>query len=229
MSGKETATLLHTNPKSFQQRTILLVGRAGAGKKTLANHIAGSKVFPVLPVAASQSETHEATCISQCGTYVYTFKLFDWELKGNIGEVFSNYYREKKTDGFNLLLFVIRKGQDRDCGDVRTILPSLEAKLSKHSALIVTGCEGLQSSQRKAFLDDFRRADSTFERFMTLGMFAVGFPDSSSGQDMIKEDEEVLRKLVKNSKYSIIAGVAFFDPPENFYECVLENCRCTIV
>lgn len=207
--------------------TILLVGRAGAGKKTLANHIAGSKVFPVLPVAAGPSETYEATCVSQCGKYEYTFKFFDKELKGDIVEVFSNYYREKKSEAFNLLLFVIRKGQDRDRDDVRTIIPYLDAKLRKYSALIVTGYEDVPSSQRKAFLDDFR-LDSTFESFMTKGMFAVGFPDSSSGQDMIKEDEEVLQKLVKNSKLVITAGEAFF-PPVNFYDCVLENCRCTIV
>jgi len=202
--------------------------RAGEGKKALANLIAGSEVFPA---ASSQSNMYEATCESQCGNYRYTFKLFQTE--GNSSDVLRNYFREKKTDSFNLLLFVIRKGENHD-QDVATTIANLDAKVGDYSALVVTGCEDMQQFERETFLDGFRR-DSTFRFFNTKRMFAVGFPGDSSQQEL---GDEGLHKLIKNSKQQLSAGDAFFAPSgpfgvyfvfQSIYDCLLETCSCTIL
>lgn len=215
MSENDTIIPLSTTPKLVWQRTIILVGRAGAGMRTLANHIAGTNVFPDLPVTESQPEAYEVSCESQCGDYKYTFKLF--ETNGIDSDVFSNYFMNKRSDSFNLLLFVIRQGGgDHDQGDIRAMVSNLDDRAKEFSALVMTGCEGMQRSERKASLDVFRR-DSKLKNFMAKGMYAVGFPEGCSRQDIMEGHEKDLDKLVKDSKEQLSVGDAFFpSSPANF-------------
>lgn len=189
-----TEKILNPGPTAvLPRRNIYIVGRAEAGKKTLANHIAGSTVFPV-PLdhrsARLKSKTYEETCDSHCGNYKYTFVLFDTE-KTDF-DAFSSYLRQ--TESVNLFLFVVRKGNN-ERQDIRTIISRLDTRIKHYSALVVTGCEDMQPSERNEFLHSLQ-CDSAFEK----GMFAVGFPESSiQHAEWIKKDEKRLQNLVKES------------------------------
>ena len=202
------------------QRNILILGRAEAGKYTIAKYIAtdDNQNFP------KQDTKEDIRLVHHYELDHYNFVTIDTagvHLKHHANEQLPSF-RSVKLDierylehGIHLILVVVR----RDCCSLEDInflvvtinnLFSQEAR--KYIALVHTGCEILEDPQRKTHIETFAKSEGPAENLSSLcekGIFSVGFPDLNKvdkkyfqlfNESVIKGKQD-LRKLVKDSKY----------------------------
>ena len=188
-----------------RERCVLLLGKSGAGKSTVANHLVGhDPLSPDEPpfrvskkVLASvtlevQHETVEFMWENDLYrvTVVDTVGFFDTEINRQnlIFDKFVQYISENKLR-IDLILFVWKKNrltiEDRH---MFTFLPGklrekhvagLPKDISPISALAVTGCEDECSDSREELVQEFKVNHYTrqFANQMGMGIYPVGFPD----------------------------------------------------
>jgi hypothetical protein len=218
-------------------RTILILGKVGMGKATIANKIAGTTVFPVCsPVSAMLREPgqREKGCFqtgvytkwsndseSDSATIELTFLLFDTRSSDKNQMIFKRTCEEELTvRGVNLIMFVLNEKtltqEDTDLMD--DILEHLQKeKVAESSVLVLTGCEQLGKRERNEYHKKLYESNLTknIANFVNQELI-VGFPDEKTKpllmqqyKEAIEEDTQSLRKLVK-SCYTAIPVHAMF-------------------
>ena len=188
-------------------RTVIVLGVAGSGKRTLVNHIAGQDLFR----SESQGKKGNFHYGSFCrGKILYRILSIDLGTD-NISTVIRD-----KIQTVNLIMFVIAQGSHTD--ECHLLMMDTVKGFSHHvgsiCALVVTNCDGMKASMREDMLAKIRD-DDRLVRLAAItgkGMYAVGFPMlppylrlelKTAIQEQITEDEIVLRQLVANCDHAL--------------------------
>lgn len=196
-SSAEPGTILQ------ERRNIIVLGKTGAGKSTVANTILGQEVFPVS--TSVQSVTRrirrgEAKFTAHNVEYnvklIDTVGLFDTGAVTNTTtiEEIKTFFREKVTEGVHLVLFVFKEGrftpEERDTFDF--IIKKFSREISEISALVITNCELKSEKARQAIESEFRDVPTTkhIADFVKQGIYVVGFPK-------IEDIEEEFRPMME--------------------------------
>jgi hypothetical protein len=206
-------------------RTIVILGKVGMGKATIANKIAGTTVFPVLsPVESMVREPgqREKGCFqpSVPTTKLYRdsklinlrFMLFDTRSSDKNQTLFRRECEENLADkGVNLIMFVLNEKtlthEDTDLMD--DVVKHLQKeKVAGSSVLVLTGCEQLGKEARQEYHKKLHESKLTknIANFVSQELL-VGFPDEMTTsplfmqqyQEAVEEDTQNLRDLVLKS------------------------------
>ncbi|XP_020895545.1 uncharacterized protein LOC110234508 [Exaiptasia diaphana] len=210
----------------YQKRNILIIGRTGTGKKTLANHIVKnstpSTVFQ-LSSSSMENNTREPTLVT-CSArddhrkLLYNIVIWDTYSTETSGKTspqdLSGYCSEDKEDvpdGINLVIFTMKNGalhEEKELKLFKSIAKNFK-EIQDISALVITGCESLEDEEREELVEQVKNEDATKDiaKFMGKGIFPVGFPPlervkaalKEAYQDGIDADSETLQTLANNS------------------------------
>lgn len=202
--------------QALENRNVVVVGKTGAGKSTVANKILSLEKFAVKNVAKSVTSQVEARCSTfydQSSRTRYNFKVidtvgvFDTRLKNDdVMKKIKTFFQNDSPEGINLVLFVFRKGRftDEERRTFDYIIGNFNDQISDFSALVLTCCDGQSDAANQEFLASFQREARRIVSFMKKGVYMVGFPDVSkmrprmkeAMEEEIKEQAEMLRKVV---------------------------------
>ena len=188
--------------EAFEIRTVLVVGKTGAGKSTVANKILGREAFNVKNVASSVTSEVEAKCslvYDRFSNTRYKFRVidtlgaFDTNLKNDaVITKIKEFFQNDSPDGVNLVLFVFRKArftqEERQTFDY--IIKNFKKEISNYSALVLTHCDGGSDAANQQFRQSFEDEVNDIADFMKKGIYMVGFPDLSNMRPRIKEAME---------------------------------------
>ena len=208
----------------IRKRCVVLMGKSGAGKSTVANMLVGydpmSSFDPPFGVSQQvlQSVTREVKHevyeftkenITYSITVIDTVGLFDTEIEGQdpIFDKIETYFKDY-IDGINVVLFVFKKG--RLTAEEQQVFSFIRERfvteISPISALAVTGCENDSPEAREELVKEFgvNEATQQIAGQMELGIHPVGFPNiktmmpafQEAYKESIKNDQEMLMDLI---------------------------------
>ncbi len=205
-----------------EYRGVIVVGKVGVGKSTVANMIVqNDDRFKV------SSEVHTQQC-SHCeveifeGESLYRMRVMDSVGLSNTGLItndeaitaLKNYLQNYFKDGINLIIFVLQEGHftPEDKKTFEFIRSKFGEDTSVMSALVITNCDMMDEDARRALITEFRSNEVTkpIAEFMEAGIYTVGFPSKegasrfpdqvkSNFEESIAKDKEKLWDLVKQS------------------------------
>ena len=198
-------------------RHVIVVGKTGCGKSTVANHMMLKEVFDVKTDVDSVT-TRTKHCSANLNykgsnyklTLIDTVGLFDTHQRGNksIIEDVKSSITTCAPDGLNLVLFVIKQSRftAEEAETFQFIIDNLRGKIQGLSAMIITCCENKNKKSRDEIIKKFRESQTTakYADFMTKGIYTVGFPNESEMdeediprmKEKMKKDEEQLHELI---------------------------------
>lgn len=205
------------------ERNVVVLGKTGGGKSTVANKILETSPTQKQPfVVSDRKVTDSATARANaaitylkttdgCQYYIKvidTVGLFDTKGKTNkeILDATKQYIRDQIPDGVNLVLFIYRQGrwtkEEQDTFDF--ITKNFRNEISSISALVITGCDGYDKPQKEDVIKDFTESKPKIAGFMEKGIHPVGFPDLTKLKPKLKalyeedarNDQEELRRLI---------------------------------
>ena len=184
-----------------RHRNVVVIGKSGAGKSTVANKLIGEEGFKVAGSLSGVTKyiSHNEVTFDHGGqlyhmTVVDTVGLFDRSLQNE--DTIAGIKRYLRCifpagHGISLVLFVFSKGrftaEEQAC--LELIISIFRQDISSMSALVVTNCDRMNAKSKAKLVDEFwsNQYTSKIAAFMEKGIFPVGFPDTS---DM--EEDEVL-------------------------------------
>lgn len=213
------ATPGNIQARPTSRRNVVIVGRTGCGKSSVANSIL-SDTCVKFPVSSSlnsvtNSVSHTDTTFEQSGKY-YNVSVFDTIGLFDTGRLsdqtvmdkVQNYAYRFAPSGVNLVLFIMRKARfsPEEEKAFNYISDRLGRQIRAVSALIITHSEGEKDEERVSTVQNFRRNEKTrsMAECMGKGIYCVGFPDLSTMipklafamEDGIQEDRQMLRRLI---------------------------------
>ena len=181
------------SPTTVKIRNILVLGKTGCGKSTVANRILGQELFKaggsLQPVTTKPCQQEAEFYDNDSRDLHYKFKLIDTVgLFDPSGRRNKEIVRETKAffrenvPGLNLILFVYREG--RFTQEEKQALDDItkhfkKSRIREISALVVTCCENYDVDRRRKLVEELKIHPS-FEAFCELvqkGIYPVGFPD----------------------------------------------------
>ena len=181
-----------------RERCVVILGKSGAGKSTVANVLLGcdpasqKQRFAVshnVLDSVSEGVVHAKTeflrdDIKYQMTVIDTVGLFDARNQPKkddetIFEKLEEYFKDH-INGVNLILFVCKKGRfTKEEKDVFLFISrKFVSEICPISALVFTGCEADTPEVRKEFCDDFESNVYTKQIALQMkkGVHTVGFP-----------------------------------------------------
>ena len=194
------AASLQNDPQEPQYRNIVIVGKIGAGKATIANQILGENKFTVFPRVQSVTKLVDTRAVyneksesepREKGARAIPFR-YNIQVIDTVGVLYT-MTREKITEhietflsrcpeGIHLVIFVFKNDrfgkQDEEAFSVFMNCKFADC-LSEISALFITCCEALDPTTQQEIRDDFRSNDrlKQISGFMKKGIYTVGFPN----------------------------------------------------
>ena len=214
-----------TTQTEIRERCVVILGRSGAGKSTIANVLIGcdpiSQKSPRFAVShkALDSLSDEVVAakteflredIKYQVTVIDTVGLFDARSAGSrqsnetICEKLEEYFKDHITS-VNLILFVCKKGRftPAEMDTFLFIRRRFVKEICPISALVFTGCEADPPEVRKEFREDFNSHIHTKEIALQMkkGVHTVGFPALSR---MLPELQPTCKKQMEEDKEHLI-------------------------
>ncbi len=213
-----------------QARNILIIGKTGAGKASIANAVLGSYVFHVGTTIQSTTRRSDDTITvkeHQTGDYNYKISLVDTvgvrddrqqnqQIQRRINEALKSF------DSLSMIILVFKlerfSPQERESlQEAISVLKSRLVNASSITTLVVTCCEQKDYQAREEILRDLAmHGTETAEvvQFAQIGTTLVGLPKLSEVPPALKQfieqrvtsDEQQLRELAK--KASTMASVS---------------------
>ena len=193
--------------QSRPSRNVVILGKAGSGKRTLGNHIVGKNIFQRDSALGTRNvgvHYREVTI----GNTIYRILTVDTE---SLQTSYNNPIPDiqQKFQEIHSIIFAIPHGRytDESHWSLMHAVENLHHQAKSVSALVITHCEGMTDEQREAIIAEFREDTRSLQvvAFMKHGTIAVGFPDISTLppevkpilQNAIDRDEKAIRKLVE--------------------------------
>lgn len=191
------------------KRNIVVLGKTGAGKSSVANNILCDTTFDVADT--TKSVTRNAA-MSQAvlkrpdmGTeynlkVIDTIGLFDSELTNEeVMKDIKTFFKTKVPEGVNLILFVFQVGRltPEERKTFKYIMDNFKGRdISDISALVITHCEDKNPTARERIVTEFNTHEHTKDiaEFMKKGMICVGFPKL---QDVDEDFQEIYKRKAK--------------------------------
>ena len=186
---------------------VLVLGRQGSGKSTVANHLVGARIFQRLDQRFAKKH-HVA--LEESGN------IYDVQLVVSYGmfddiEAIRTHVKDK-LDSISLVIFVTNNDN----------LPKEEenafkfyarrykaSSISQISALVITHCEGINGDKRRDLDRMFKNNSPTdsIAQFMGKGIYRVGLPTLSTVPEDLRPiyegvattDTTALRKMMFES------------------------------
>lgn len=215
--------------QAVKNRNVVVLGKTGAGKSTVANKISGQQEFEVKNVASSvTAEVKAVRCtfsdndnrIQYHVKTIDTMGVFDTKRKNDdvMAEI-KKFFLTEAPEGVNLVLFVFRKGRftEEEKRTFEFITKNFQEQISDFSALVITACEDSNEQARAEFLYSFRQEAGDVASFMKKGIYMVGFPDVSRLKPRVRraleedmEDEiQMLRRIVMDADQKCLGKEMF--------------------
>ena len=214
-----------------RKRYVVVLGKTGAGKSTVANRILQQpnsfKVGNALE-GVTKDIQHNVSIITRSNDEEYEIIVTDTvglygtatRPKVTMNRV-KNHFRKVYPTGINLLVFVLKIGRftAEEEKALNLIMSYCYDDVADMSALVLTGCENLDEEQRKVAIEEFRSNPRTKEiaNFMKQGIFTVGFPDvtlpalKQAYKKCMEDDTEKLLDLVVSTTTMKLGGQIFND------------------
>ena len=202
------------------KRNVVVLGKAGAGKSTVANKILGQSTFKVSSSLGSETKSvkHSEVRVICSGNVEYTFKVIDtvgiFDTKRRNDDVMKeikDFFMSKVPEGVNLVMFLFKRGRftTEEKETFYYIIENFKKEIKDISALVMTGFESLDDDGRKREIEEFKRNHLTKDvaAFMGKGIYAIGFPNTQGMKPKVRiaveedmeEDVEILRKVVRGA------------------------------
>ena len=254
MAQQAGEDIMTVNAFAINDRIVVVIGKTGAGKSTVANKILESSnvenrfiVSDTVLESVTRSVSSEKALLKTKGDVYYsvevvdTIGLFDTSTlskkrnNNDIMKEIETFFKER-ISGANLILFVFKQGrwtdEEKQTFDLFTKY-FVDTAVSNISALIVTGCDGYTEEQKEKVCKEFKENQPDISNFMKKGVLAVSFQDVSKLIEEIrpihkekqKADQEKLRQLVYECKDMKLTKDIVQD---NFWEKV-KTSLCTIL
>ena len=222
----------------MRERCVVLVGKSGAGKSTVANHIVGLGSLPpeespfMISDDVLQTVTrdvrHEVVEFRRDNivyrvTVIDTVGLFDANAERSSVEIFEEFekYFKSYIKGVSVILFVMKKGRftDEEQKVFSFIRSKFDEEISPISALVVTNCENDSDEKRSKLVLEFS-ANQEAKKIvsqMKMGIFPVGFvPYDNMGLEQIYrermvQDRETLRDVIIGPEWPRLTEKLFLE------------------
>lgn len=201
---------------SINRRNIVIVGKAGTGKATIANQISGAITFDVLDRRLMSRSAREIVSkrlsVDGCEiklSIIDTAGLNGFPNKTNL-QILEDIRQQSSEGGINLILFVVSHSDgftQEDRQPTEFIISHLHESMSTISALVVTKCENQNDQKRAAIIKDYKDNAQSITNFMGKGILTFGFPKPEDIDDEFKpiidqrvqQDKQKLHDLVYSS------------------------------
>ena len=234
-----------------RKRNILLIGKTGCGKSTIANKILclddDHRIFDVQQsYQAVTTKIRNSISNIRIGSSTYSINVIDTigfsdtrksgaKSDDAIMKEIKKEMQDRAPEGINLLIFVFKHG--RFTNEERVVFDKIQQNFSsliEHiSLLVITNCEQLSTEGKEKVISDFRTDPLTkgFATMMKKGIYAVGFPElhslnpmfQSVMQQSMRNDIAPLHRIIANSSVWFLQREIKFD--ENFWIQVSALCN----
>ena len=175
------------------RRCVVILGKSGAGKSTIANHLVGhdplSSSEPPFQVPKEVSQSgpseikHKVVRLMQGNisyeiTVVDTIGFFNTEITTTIDVILDKFKTYMKDiDGINIALFVMKKGHFTHEEQSVFAFFNRYHEISSFSALAITGCENDDTESQAEFVKELKVDNIRhIAAQMKKGIYPVGFP-----------------------------------------------------
>lgn len=223
-------------------RHIIIVGKTGVGKSSVANQILDDDSFPVrtdFDSGTTKTAHSDAYLSYKRSTYkitlIDTVGLFDTVVGDNdyIIDDVKECIKANAPNGLNLVLFVVKNDRftKEEHDTFQFIIDNLRDKIEDVSALVITRCDGMSQNARDDLITKFceSKATAKFAKFMKKGIYTVGFPDLKmmdsaripALKEAVKKDREQLLDLIAKSSTKFLGDEI---KNEGLWETVYKFC-----
>ena len=175
------------------RRNVLVIGKTGAGKSTVANKIIGENVFTTsgsVQSSTSGNSYHDVAVVDERNGKYYSIRIIDTIGFEDTGTTTSNeeiiksvkrYFQTHTPEGIHLIIFVFRKGRftQEEKKVFEFITEKFGASIKPLSALVITHCDNETDEAREEIISNFQENPLTrgIANLMGKGIYAVGFAD----------------------------------------------------
>ena len=206
---------------SVSKRNIVVLGKTGCGKSTLANkiicHDGTFRVSDSFDTCAHLNIHARNNVVIEGQTLtinVIDTVGFNDTKKGSkqnqqIIKDINKLLKQRVPEGLNLIIFVLRFGRftDEEYEIFKMLAGSFNDLIKEFSMLVITGCDGKNDKARNDIIKDFRenRKTKPFADIMKKGIFCVGLPDM---KDLSEEVRETVQERMDNDMIPIHRAIA---------------------
>ena len=210
--------------EASQERNILVLGKIGAGKASIANAILGSCVFFVgTSIQSTTRECNDTIAVKEheAGCYKYKIALVDTVGVNKQHQDEEIQRISKALKSFNslsmiILVFKLERFTPQERESFQNVISVLKSSFkdpSSITALVVTNCEQKDSQAKEEIRRDlalYGTATAEVVQFAQKGTFLVGLPKLSElplalkqhYELIVKDDEQQLQELAKQASMS---------------------------